>query len=307
MSTNQTDLKPLRRFRRERTCCQELLRLLPAILITTILVCILALLVGILCRPKSSSETIYPVQPEQLIPVIASLYENISGPAAFQQQRDHLDSKYYKMNDFFTMQNDENLVLLSNFKTYQQTSDYTAGCATAIMVLEYFGNNTLNESYCAEFTDTGSDINPKPNNSFGASPTAIEELIDIYGLETQSNQNFSVLPFSNYSSFASWVNETLNENSPIIVFSNSRIVNYTTIVGHYTVIIGYDTMGTNETYDDILIFADPYDTSDHRQDGYTVQSLERFYDMWSVPVTYADESFTQTFIIVSKPTQTPAE
>jgi hypothetical protein len=33
--------------------------------------------------------------------------------------------------------------------------------------------------------------------------------------------------------------------------------------GHWQVIIGYDTMGTEVEQDDVLIVADPYDTTDH--------------------------------------------
>ena len=33
-------------------------------------------------------------------------------------------------------------------------------------------------------------------------------------------------------------------------------------------------MGTENLRDDVLIFADPFDTSDHNQDGYTVGSLD---------------------------------
>ena len=41
-----------------------------------------------------------------------------------------------------------------------------------------------------------------------------------------------------------------------------------------------DTMGTNSPLDDVLIMADPYDTCDHRQDGYTVNNGEKFFSMW---------------------------
>ena len=34
--------------------------------------------------------------------------------------------------------------------------------------------------------------------------------------------------------------------------------------GHWQVIIGYDDMGTADTQDDVLIVADPYDTTDHK-------------------------------------------
>ena len=32
--------------------------------------------------------------------------------------------------------------------------------------------------------------------------------------------------------------------------------------------------------DDIVIVSDPYDTSDHKQDGYGIMNAERFYEMW---------------------------
>ena len=38
--------------------------------------------------------------------------------------------------------------------------------------------------------------------------------------------------------------------------------------GHWQVIIGLDTIGTDDTEDDVLVMADPYDTTDHYQDGY---------------------------------------
>ncbi len=50
---------------------------------------------------------------------------------------------------------------------------------------------------------------------------------------------------------------------------------------HRRVVIGCDDLGTpEELYDDVLIFVDPFDTSDHKQDGYTCGSLDRFYWMW---------------------------
>ena len=55
----------------------------------------------------------------------------------------------------------------------------------------------------------------------------------------------------------------------------SIIVENVEFGGHWRVIIGCD-----ELYDDVLIFADPFDTSDHKQDGYTCGSLDRFYWMW---------------------------
>ena len=39
-------------------------------------------------------------------------------------------------------------------------------------------------------------------------------------------------------------------------------------------------MGTAHQSDDVLIMADPYDTTDHLQDGYSIVPAERFFYMW---------------------------
>jgi hypothetical protein len=50
--------------------------------------------------------------------------------------------------------------------------------------------------------------------------------------------------------------------------------------GHWQVVIGYDDMGTEDTQDDVLILADPYDTTDHNQDGYFLECFERLVFGW---------------------------
>ena len=66
-----------------------------------------------------------------------------------------------------------------------------------------------------------------------------------------------------------FIQSTLAEGKPIIVGWNDW-------GGHWQTIIGYDTMGTETTQDDVIIVADSYDTTDHNQDGYGVYGAERF-------------------------------
>ena len=63
--------------------------------------------------------------------------------------------------------------------------------------------------------------------------------------------------------------------------------------GHWQVIIGYDTMGTETTQDDVIIVADPYDTTDHNQDGYGVYGAERFYYNWTMYDFFVGTEFAQ--------------
>ena len=67
----------------------------------------------------------------------------------------------------------------------------------------------------------------------------------------------------------SFVRERIAAGIPILVGWNDW-------GGHWQVIIGYDTMGTEYEGDDVIIVADPFDTTDHNQDGYGVYGAERF-------------------------------
>ena len=43
-------------------------------------------------------------------------------------------------------------------------------------------------------------------------------------------------------------------------------------------------MGTKDIGDDVVIIADPFDTSDHMNDGYTIWSYERLYFQMTIEV-----------------------
>ena len=62
-------------------------------------------------------------------------------------------------------------------------------------------------------------------------------------------------------------------------------------------------MGTDDNFgDDVLIVADPYDTSDHYQDGYYTVPAERFFWMWREGVHESAEPEYFPWVIA-----TPAE
>jgi hypothetical protein len=68
--------------------------------------------------------------------------------------------------------------------------------------------------------------------------------------------------------------------------------------GHWQVAIGIDTCNTDDPYDDVLIMADPYDITDHYQDGYYIVPFGRFFDMWREgPCAQKAELYEQPFVI----------
>ena len=70
--------------------------------------------------------------------------------------------------------------------------------------------------------------------------------------------------------------------------------------GHWMVIIGYDDMGTETIRDDVLVFADPYDTADQYQDGYMNKNYEKYYCEWFDRAVMSSDESVQQYITVAK-------
>ena len=129
-------------------------------------------------------------------------------------------------------------------------------------VLNYFGNKDFNEQALIKAMKT------KPH--IGTSLGNMVKFFKSIGWKVQSSLD---TPPMDYLEFQNFVVKNLSAGKPIMIENVE-------FGGHWRVIIGLDTIGTENTYDDVLIFADPYDTSDHKQDGYSIESFDRFYSMW---------------------------
>ena len=129
-------------------------------------------------------------------------------------------------------------------------------------VLYYFDNQDFNEAMLAKRMKT----KPEIGTSLGNMVKFFKEI----GWEVQSSLG---KPPMDRDEFQKFVIKNISAGNPIMVENVE-------FGGHWRVIIGVDTMGTEIISDDVLIFDDPFDTSDHKQDGYAVGSLDRFYWMW---------------------------
>lgn len=118
----------------------------------------------------------------------------------------------------------------------------------------------------------GGDAGRVPQQRPGAGRYQHEQLVEIFEgvggfdlysrLDCGDDEVYEIFTFD-------YIRDTLAAGTPILVGWNDW-------GGHWQVIIGYDTMGTETTQDDVIIVADPYDTTDHNQDGYGVYGAERF-------------------------------
>lgn len=184
-------------------------------------------------------------------------------PAAISAEINHPDSIYYPHLDFYNMTSTDNRIILKHYPTYQQTTEYSCGNAAALTVLYYYGNRDFDEATLIKRMKT------KP--LIGTSLGNMVKFFKSIGWNVQSSLD---KPPMDEFQFQKFVMKNLLLGKPIMVENVE-------FGGHWRVIIGVDTMGTADNLcDDVLIFADPFDTSDHNRDGYTIGSLDRFYCMW---------------------------
>lgn len=200
-----------------------------------------------------------------------------AGASSAENVGDYKRSPYFKHPDFYNMKSGGSLLLLEKFKTYQQTTEWSCGNAVAVMVLQHFGNKDFDELSIARIMGTNplpEDGNMQEGVLYGTTTAGMARFFDEAGYEVQSSlQSPEGTTFKHPDEFKKWVQSHLQNNIPIMV-------DWLDWSGHWQIIIGYDTMGTDTLYDDVLIFADPYDVGDQLQDGYYIFPMLRFYYMW---------------------------
>jgi len=270
--------------------------------------------------------------------------DEYGGADAYGNAGDHAASVYYGNPDFYNMESDDQLTIIKNFKTFQQTTEYSCGAASALMALTHFGIDRYSELALCELGKVSVDedtAGAKPgsadnyyeyganvgklvslfeqvegikvvetsyrtdytnadliqagagytDNDVGNLPGTFES-VSLYASENDPNTEAWVENASD-SYFVKWVTGHLTNNELILV-------EWSDWDGHWQVIIGYDTLGTPGIGDDIIILADPYDTSDHWQDGYYYYPAERWFYMWNDRNVAAKPFQLQPYVVVAK-------
>mgnify|MGYP002626353693 FL=1 len=257
---------------------------------------------------EKEKEIINPVKEDHLIPINESYY--IDGPEdgaySYHGCGNHLDSEYYKILDVYNMEPTKNRAILTHFKTYQQTSEFSSPCSLVIMILTYYNMSTPSERSCSknDFGYNTEEMKGSYDRTEVFNKTTIPifaEKLKNYGLEVEKNGDYTpeTMPFNDEKSFSKWIKKNINEGNILIVLYNDW-------AGQYAAVIGVDDMGTTEdTNDDVIILADAYDTTDHLQDGYTIWGLDRFFHLWQysyISFYKNDDSLNHgQWILVKKP------
>lgn len=239
------------------------------------------------------------------------------------------ESKYFSSPDFYNMKSDNNITIIEKFKTYQQTSEYSCGSATILMVIENLGDQRFSEEDIMTKTNCtpeyGTNISEIVSffnglEDYRIIETSFKKDYQVSELISEGNQNYvaadvgNITPkFSSLSLYTAdneqdsekWVDDA--KDSYFVKWltghlsqGHSIMVEWGDWDGHWQAIIGYDNMGTPGINDDILILADPYDTTDHWQDGYYYYSLERWFTMWKDRGLVEKPYQLKPYIIVEK-------
>ena len=214
-------------------------------------------------------------------------YSNIVGYGALE------DSTYWPLHDYYNATSGDTLTMLTGFRTTQQSTGWACGVTSALMAMDWFGlMGDLNEQDLASLrrkpTDGGATnlqqlINVFENlndlHDLGIGEWGEWEIyssydvVEEYGITRPAGAKYHLMAADDLMD-GTTIREFLENGIPIIIGWNS-------FGGHWQVIVGYDDMGSEHTKDHVLILADPYDTTDHLNDGYNIQSLERFVYDWS--------------------------
>ncbi len=294
----------------------------------------------------SETETTETVTSGNVMPELLESedFDEYAGADAYAGAGNNPNSKFFKAPDFYNMVSDDQLTIIPQFKTMQQTTEWSCGNAMARMVLEHFNIDNYSEMDLAvimgshsdwetegslpgsanNFPEYGTDVAQLHKffemeqgvkileSSYIADPTPVQLTSEADGVAENDLGNIkpTFLGVSLYSSenkadteawvedakdsyFVKWLTGHLNAGRPIMV-------EWVDWDGHWQAIIGYDNNGTPSIGDDVLIFADPYDTSDHWQDGYYFYPLERWFYMWHDRKVAAKPYQLQPYIIVDK-------
>ena len=120
--------------------------------------------------------------PEKYLPTLHK-----DGASAFSGKMNHANSRYYVFNDYYNMQSDETLHILTHFETYQQTTEFTCGAACVLMVLNWFGAKRYHELAVSQLIE-----------SHPTKGSTVENIADPYDITDHYQDGYYIFPLSRF-------------------------------------------------------------------------------------------------------------
>lgn len=213
-----------------------------------------------------------------------------------------LDLPYNKIIDYYEMGSEGSRILLPNYTILQQTMSSSCGVCSVNSVLKYYGDYTDTSYYDLELlytqifdADEGVKVFDKTGVAGGTMTNCHKIVLKTLGYTSHYYQSRTgeTPVFENYDAFVGFAKYHLSFGRPIVTISSPN-------GGHYVTIIGYDDMGTDHIYDDIMIFADSCDYWDGYQDGFNMVSAYQYFSQFAGGFTTPGTSLLYDCLVIYK-------
>lgn len=188
---------------------------------------------------------------------------------------DHKEANYVKHTDFYNMKSEGSRLLLENYQILQQTMNSSCGICATGSIIKHLGMEPDTSYYDLELKLTESfngmhnvDINGIGIPSMNHLLKACQEWG--YSAYVGYSSTGKLPRFSTYAQWSAFLKYHLANDRPISFGANAG-------GAHFITVIGFDDMGTDYIYDDVIITSDSADFTDHFQDGYIVYPATVFY------------------------------
>lgn len=192
------------------------------------------------------------------------------------------NSEYFIADDYYNKTSTEERTIIPKFSPYQQTMEDSSGIASVLMVLNYMGYDVKGEYSEVNLVKKYEQVNKTTVYGNGTNPQGLKNLVDSLNLGWEAS--ISGLSVSSIVDAISAIENCIKDGKFVLVrWQAPKDFGW-------KVIIGYDRMGmvldnvTKQMYetvnDDMLIFAEPNDCSDHYQDGYATARMKEFHMWW---------------------------
>lgn len=188
---------------------------------------------------------------------------------------DHKEAGYNKHTDYYNLGNEGSRLLLKNYQILQQTMYASCGICSTGSIIKHYGFEADTSYYDLE-EKLALSFNALHNvdiNQYGIpSMKHLKEALQYWGYSgyvgytSTGNQP----RFTNYAQWSAFLKYHLANDRPISFGANAGSA-------HFITVIGFDDMGTDYIYDDVIITSDSADYNDHYQDSYVVYPATAFY------------------------------
>lgn len=195
------------------------------------------------------------------------------------------EPRYYTGIDFDSLESNDHLTIIPLKSYRQQVTNYSCGAVAAMTVMSYYGMPVNNTD--ADEDRVAHGMYSNVTEKTGVNPEQVSAWLTRQGMNATWGTGGS----------RAMLRENLKNGIP-------TMVEWMDWGGHWVVVVGYDTRGTDNGWDDVILFADSVDSHDDRVDGITYFNYGEFDAMW-FDAHYFPEGMRDRAYVVAVPGSTP--